>query len=535
MSMKKKLFVVPLIALILASCNLTNQSSIQSKPQEESSFSFSSEEKTTSQNSSSSATSIQQSSSNSSSSRSSSSQNSSSNSSSSVSSSSSEQEDKIVNIELFALNDFHGNVKDSDTGLGISKTATLLKKYPTNVNNALYVSQGDMWQGSAESNMTRGQLVNDWMNQLGFTSMTLGNHEFDWDSSFVRTNSNLASFPYLGINIYDRSTNKRVDYCDASTVIDKNGAKIGIIGAIGDCYSSISASKVQDIYFKVGDELTSLVKNEAIRLRNEEKCDFIIYSLHEDDENYNIELSNYVDLVLEGHTHQNYVRTDSKGIYHIQSAGYNKTINYINIDINTADDTFVINRTKSIYTNDYTSYVKDADAEALFTKYADMINGSDDVMGYNSRYRNSTFLRQLVANLYLEYGKEKWGSSYDIFLGGGYISCRTPYKLDEGDVTYAMLYNLFPFDNDLVLCTTTGYYLDTKFVNSTNDNYYIAYTSFGENNRDNINNNQTYYLITDTYSSDYAPNHLTVVEKYTDSGLYARDMLAKYISDGGLA
>ena len=289
MNMKKKLFVVPLIALILASCNLTNQSSIQSKPQEESSFSFSSEEKTTSQNSS-----------------------------SSVSSSSSEQEDKIVNIELFALNDFHGNVKDSDTGLGISKTATLLKKYPTNVNNALYVSQGDMWQGSAESNMTRGQLVNDWMNQLGFTSMTLGNHEFDWDSSFVRTNSNLASFPYLGINIYDRSTNKRVDYCDASTVIDKNGAKIGIIGAIGDCYSSISASKVQDIYFKVGDELTSLVKNEAIRLRNEEKCDFIIYSLHEDDENYNIELSNYVDLVLEGHTHQNYVRTDSKGIYHIQ-------------------------------------------------------------------------------------------------------------------------------------------------------------------------------------------------------------------------
>ena len=149
MSMKKKLFVVPLIALILASCNLTNQSSIQSKPQEESSFSFSSEEKTTSQNSSSSATSIQQSSSNSSSSRSSSSQSSSSNSSSSVSSSSSEQEDKIVNIELFALNDFHGNVKDSDTGLGISKTATLLKKYPTNVNNALYVSLGDMWQCSA--------------------------------------------------------------------------------------------------------------------------------------------------------------------------------------------------------------------------------------------------------------------------------------------------------------------------------------------------------------------------------------------------
>ena len=366
-------------------------------------------------------------------------------------------------------------------------------------------------------------------------SMTIGNHEFDWNSSFVRTNSGLASFPYLGINIFDRSTNQRVDYCDASTIVNKNGARIGIIGAIGDCYSSISASMVQDIYFKVGDELTALVKNEAIRLREQEQCDFIIYSLHEDDENYNIELSNYVDLVLEGHTHQNYVKTDSKGIYHIQSAGYNKTINYINLDINTTKDTFVVNRTKSIYTNDYLDYAKDAEAESLFTKYADMINSSTEVMGYNGAYRNSTYLRQLVADLYLEYGQSKWGGSYNLFLGGGYISCRSPYKLEIGDVTYADLYTLFPFDNDLVLCSITGYYLNKQFVNTTNENYFISYTSYGENNRNNINNNSTYYLITDSYSSDYTANHLTVVAKYADSGFYARDMLAQYLKDGRMA
>lgn len=448
--------------------------------------------------------------------------------------SSSQGDPNIVNIELFALNDFHGNVKDSTNGLGIGKTSSLLKSYPKNANNALYVSQGDMWQGSAESNLTRGQLVTDWMNQLGFTSMTLGNHEFDWSTSYVKDNSKLANFPFLGINIFAHETNERVDYAKPSVVIEKNGAKIGIVGAIGDCYSSISASQVKDIYFKVGDELTALVKEEAIRLKEVEKCDFVIYSLHDDDAFYNVELSNYVDLVLEGHTHQNYIRKDSKGIYHIQGAGYNKSFNYINLDINIAEDSFVINQVKSIYTNDFSNLVKeDQEANSLFTKYADMISRADDVIGYNSRYRDSTELRQLIADLYLENGLKKWGDTYDeLFLAGGYISCRTPYRLNKGEVKYADLYALFPFDNDLVLCTTTGYYLDRQFVNTTNENYFISYTSYGNTNKTSIDVNETYYLITDTYSSDYAPNHLTVIDKFTDEGYYARDMVAEYIKAG---
>lgn len=524
----KRLITVPLISLIVTACSFNNSSSQESSQiiGTSSLFSSSSENKTTGESSFSSNSETQ----------SSSFVNSSSEEiSSSSEASSSAQEDKIVNLELFAINDFHGNVQDSDTGIGISKTSTLLKTYPDDVNNALYISQGDMWQGSAESNLTRGQLVNDWMGQLNFTSMTLGNHEFDWGSSFVRTNSELASFPYLGINIYDHSTNQRVDYAKPSTIVNKNGAKIGIIGAIGDCYSSISASYVQDIYFKVGDELTELVKNEAIRLKNEEKCDFIIYSLHEDDENYNIELSNYVDLVFEGHTHQNYVKKDSKGVYHIQSAGYNKTINYINIDLNTATDTFKVNRTKSIYTSDYKNLAKDAAAESLFTKYADVIGNANDSIGYNALRRDSDYLRQLVADLYLQYGQEKWGSSYDLFLAGGYISCRSPYYLPAGNISYSDLYTLFPFDNDLVLCSVSGRYLDSQFVNTSNKNYFISYTSFGNSNKESINTNATYYIISDTYSSDYAPNHLTVIAKYTNSGFYARDMLAQYAKDGHFA
>ena len=529
---KKALYLVPVIALLITACQTNKPKSSSSKIDDEPSSSLissssSSEVKPTSSSSEISSSSLEPSSSEVS-------------SSNEPSSSSSKEPDQIVNIELFALNDTHGNVIDSSSGLGMSKTSTLLKTYPKNVNNAIYISQGDMWQGQAESGLTFGKIVNDWMNQMNFVSMTVGNHEFDWGTKYVKENSEAANFPYLGINVYSNDTYERVDYLEPSTIIEKNGAKIGIIGAIGDCYSSISSSMVEDIYFEVGSELNTLVINEALRLRNEEECDFIIYSVHEGREDsgynpYNNQISSYVDLVLEGHTHLSYSYTDSKNIYHVQGSGYNGTIPYLNIDINLTKKTSSIKEVKQIRTSDYSSLAKDPETEALFAKYNDTIGHVNDVIGYNSTYKNSTYLKKVVASRYLYHGQQKWGGSYDIFLGGGYISCRSPGKLEEGNVTYADLYTLFPFNNDLVLCSIPGSYLKSQFVNTTNSNYFVSYSSYGNAYKDYIDNYETYYIVTDTYSSDYSPNHLTVIERYSTSGYYARDMLKDYIAQGGFA
>ncbi len=446
---------------------------------------------------------------------------------------------RIVTLQIVGFNDFHGNTLDSETGLGISKTASVVNEVTNNKLNTIILSQGDMWQGSAEAGLTFGSVVNDWMNDLNFVSMTVGNHEFDWNTSHVKANAEAAKFPYLGINVYSRETYERVDYLDPSVIVNKNGAKIGIIGAIGDCYSSISSSMVEDIYFVVGSELTTLVINEALRLRNEEHCNFIIYSVHDgrDSSGYNpysLNISSYVDLVLEGHTHIDYRYLDSKGVYHIQGGGYNETINYINVDVNLNGRNHKINKVESITTNDYFSLAKDTDSEAIFAKYDSVIGHVHDVIGYNRTRKNSTYLQKTVATLYLNHGLEKWGSQYDIVLGGGYIKTRSPYNLDAGDVTYADLYYLFPFNNDLVLCSIKGTYLSSQFI-SEPQNYSISYSTYGDSVKYDVDPNATYYIVTDTYSSDYSPNHATVIDTFSTSGYYARDMLKDYIAEGRFA
>ena len=127
----------------------------------------------------------------------------------------------------------------------------LMNAYKEN-SATVVLSSGDMWQGSAESNLTRGAIITEWMNEMDFVSMTLGNHEFDWGSEYIDANRELAEFPILAINIFDKSTGERADYCEASVIVERNGVKIGIIGAIGDCKSSISSSYVTDVDFKVG-------------------------------------------------------------------------------------------------------------------------------------------------------------------------------------------------------------------------------------------------------------------------------------------
>ena len=151
-------------------------------------------------------------------------------------------------------------------------------------------------------------------------------------------------------------------------------------------------------------------------------------------------------------------------------------------------------------------------------------------MNINGRMRE---LRALIARLYFEEGFKAWGKEYDIVLGGGFISVRAPYNLSSGEVKYSDLQSLFPFDNRLDLCSIKGKDLKSKFINTSNSNYFVYYGEYGNSVRYSIDDNATYYVIVDSYTSSYAPNRLTVIASLADD-LFARDLLAEYIKNGGL-
>lgn len=455
----------------------------------------------------------------------------------------------IVVFDFYAINDLHGKLADADGNVGVDELTTYLKNARETDDNAIFLSAGDMWQGSAESNMTKGKILVDWMNELDFTAMALGNHEFDWGEEYIAANAEAAEFPFIAINVYDRKTNALADFCAPSVLVEGDGLQIGIIGAIGDCYSSIAVDKCDEVYFKTGRDLTTLVKNESDRLRAA-GADFIVYVLHDGygqsgssylnpsqlASYYDPSLSDgYIDLVFEGHTHQGYRLQDEHGVYHLQNRGDNKGgISHVEIAINAVTMDSSVRTAELVSTYTYQNLEDDPLIQQLLDKYKDLISPANRVLGYNSRYRNSTELQQTIAKLYYEVGEKTWGDDYKIVLGGGFMSARSPYNLSAGEVTYADLQAIFPFDNQLTLCSIKGSYLRSKFLETNNDRYYIHCGEYGNSIRNQIDPSATYYLITDSYSAYYAPNHLTVIAEY-DATVFARDLLADYIEDGGFS
>ena len=78
----------------------------------------------------------------------------------------------LVNLDFYAINDLHGKLRDTASQPGVDELSTYLRRAYFAEENVIVFSSGDMWQGSSESNLTRGYMMTEWMNNLDFVSMT---------------------------------------------------------------------------------------------------------------------------------------------------------------------------------------------------------------------------------------------------------------------------------------------------------------------------------------------------------------------------
>lgn len=146
-------------------------------------------------------------------------------------------------ITILGTSDMHGNVwgysyedNKESTNNGMARLATYVEQVRSENENVILIDGGDDIQGTimtddiANKRPDQPHPVMDAMNAMGYDSMTLGNHEFNWGITTLREIISQANFPVLAANVKD--VNGEFVTGAGYTIVERAGIKVAIIGVV---------------------------------------------------------------------------------------------------------------------------------------------------------------------------------------------------------------------------------------------------------------------------------------------------------------
>lgn len=132
-------------------------------------------------------------------------------------------------------NDLHSHHDPDSRGVGgTARLATLFRQQralaATQGRTTITIDAGDQFVGSLFYTHWRGAAELAVMNAVGFDAMALGNHEFDHGPATLGRFVRAAPFPILAANLDVSNEPELAGHVHPSTVIEREGLRIGIVG-----------------------------------------------------------------------------------------------------------------------------------------------------------------------------------------------------------------------------------------------------------------------------------------------------------------
>ncbi|HEY5818284.1 MAG TPA: bifunctional UDP-sugar hydrolase/5'-nucleotidase [Mesorhizobium sp.] len=335
--------------------------------------------------------------------------------------------------------------------------------------NVVLLSAGDNFQGSLFYTTYKGKAEGEFLNQMGFDAMALGNHEFDDGEDALVPFIDQAKFPILGVNIKPNNQSKANGKIKPSVVLDIGGQKIGVIGAVTTETPEI-ASPGPNI--QIEDDVANIAAE--VKKLEAEGVNKIIALTHI---GYPREMEMIakipgVDVVVGGHTHTLLSNTDPKaagpyptmvdnpGGYKVpvvQAASYSKVLGELNVVF---DDSGKVKEAKGDPIPLDKSVTPDPDVlkriaelgapiEDLKKKEVGETAASIDGSRDTCRAKECE-MGNLVSDAVLDRTKDQ-GVSIVITNGGGLRA-----SIDQGVVTMGEVLTVLPFQNTVATFKIAG-------------------------------------------------------------------------------
>lgn len=228
-----------------------------------------------------------------------------------------------VNIKLLGTSDIHGRVVPWSYGADVedksgsyAQIATYVKDVRKNNKNVVLVDVGDAIQDNQvdvfakDKKYYKDHPIPKVLNEMKYDVFVLGNHEFNFGMEALDEILKDIKAKKLTANFYYKKNDKR--YIDATTIIEKDGVKLGIIGL-----STPMSAKFEEDTGNLKDMKFTSPTEEArtqVEKLKAKGVDAIIVIAHMGIENENkipdtgmrdvINAVDGIDVVIAGHMHK---------------------------------------------------------------------------------------------------------------------------------------------------------------------------------------------------------------------------------------
>lgn len=367
----------------------------------------------------------------------------------------------IVGIDILSVNDFHGALLESGRNPGAAKLGAFVRsEWAKNPYGTVFLSAGDMFQGSPDSNLLYGKTVVEVLNALHLDAMTLGNHEFDWGLDKLQARALESTFPYVSANVREKDSKGRLSFVQPYVMLERCGVKIAVIGIVTPETAYTTGPKIV-APFEFRDPST--VVKELLPVVRQQGAELVIVLSHlasysdkatgqvVGDAAKMVQSTPGIDAVVSGHSHQT-VAGKVDGIPVVQAYYNGRALGKISFVYSRREQKIIASYVQSMETP-----IKDAKADpeigAIVERSQWEIAPVKNVpLGRTvtdlSHDRNElSVLGQWSSDVLRQTAKA------DIaFQNGGGLRTSIP----AGAITMGNLYEVMPFDNTLVTMDLTG-------------------------------------------------------------------------------
>lgn len=374
------------------------------------------------------------------------------------------QPQKLV---ILHTNDTHSHIDplpDNNLG-GVVRRKVLIDSIREANSNVLLVDAGDIVQGTLFFHLYKGEVEQSMLNELGYDIQILGNHEFDNGMDALHDMLSKAK-PTLVSSNYDFNESTLEEMFHPYVVKRYGDKTVGIMALNLNPDGMIADGNYDGVKFLPWKEAA---QKTVDRLRNNEKCDYVIAVTHigysGSDENPDLfgdvqlaEQTSGIDLIIGGHSHTlldpavKVANAEGDSVMIVQTGKYGQYLGEVTMDLSTGELSEKLIRVDSRLDSrrDSTLMAKlepyRAGIDSLYNRNVGRVTSAKPLTGRSAAMQN------FAADFVKETGRKLIGGVQGAIANKG--SLRTTWN--PGNLTEGAILDMMPFRNKIVVLDISG-------------------------------------------------------------------------------